>query len=65
MLEHKRSNGVDIVAPDRVNELARLDEPRPTRDTIAAGEYELRIGEPYWERRRLARWYRRRKVCIL
>jgi hypothetical protein len=34
-----------IIAPDRVRELHRLDEPGPVRSVITSGESELCVGE--------------------
>ena len=36
---------VDVVAPDRVDQLHGLHEPRPARRLVAAREHELRVGE--------------------
>ena len=53
MLDKKRAHGVDIVAPDRVDEFAGLDEPRPVWRSITTRESKLRISEL-----RLVRRYR-------
>ena len=46
LLDH-RANGGDVVAPDRVDQLARLHQSRPARRLVAARQHELRIGQLY------------------
>ena len=36
---------VEVIAPDRVRELHRVDEPRPARSLVAPCEHELRVGQ--------------------
>ncbi len=52
MLQRQLANGVDVVVPDRVDQLTGEDEPRPARRPVAAREHELRIGELRALRRR-------------
>ncbi len=37
--------GVDVISPDRINELHRVHQSRPARRLVAPGEHELRVGE--------------------
>ena len=41
----ERADGVEVVAPDRIRELHRVDEPRPARSLVAACEHQLRVGK--------------------
>jgi hypothetical protein len=45
VLEHERANGFEVIAPDGVDELTSLDEPRPAAYGVAPREGQLRIGE--------------------
>ena len=42
---HEVAHDVDVVVPDRVDELNGLHESRPARRLVAARENELRVGE--------------------
>jgi hypothetical protein len=42
----ERSKSLDIIAPDRVHDLAGGDQAWPTRDPIAARQGKLRIRKP-------------------
>src|SRR5262249_7911343 len=41
----ERADGIEIISPDRVRELYRVDEPGPARCLIASREHELCVGE--------------------
>ena len=41
----ERADRVEVIAPDRVRELHRVDEPRPARRAVAPCEHELRVGQ--------------------
>ena len=41
----EHADRVGVVAPDRVGETHRMNEPGPTRSTIAPCEHELRVGQ--------------------
>ena len=43
--DNEIADASEIVTPDRVDEFAGLDQPRPARCLITAGECELRIGK--------------------
>src|SRR5215475_1210611 len=45
MLQNQIADGVYVIAPDRVGHPAGEREARPTRQPIAAGERELRVGK--------------------
>jgi hypothetical protein len=45
VLRDQVANGVDVVAPDGVDELHRLYEPRPARRLVAPRQNELRVGK--------------------
>jgi hypothetical protein len=45
MFLHQLSDGLHIVAPNRVDQSAGKHQPRPTRRLIAACKHKLRIGE--------------------
>ena len=41
----ERADLVKVIAPDRVRELHRVNEPRPARSAVASCEHELRVGQ--------------------
>src|SRR5262245_29318523 len=45
MLQDQIADGVYVIAPDRVGHPAGERQARPTRQPIAAGERELRVGK--------------------
>ena len=48
MLHDELAHGFEIVAPDRVDEIAALDQARPARRSITPRERKLRFGEFYF-----------------
>jgi hypothetical protein len=45
VLDDEIHRGVDVVAPNGVDELARLNESRPARRGVASRQNQLRVGE--------------------
>jgi hypothetical protein len=45
VFSYQLTNSLDIIAPYCVDQMTRLNQPRPTRNTIAPRQRELRISE--------------------
>ena len=45
ILRDQHAHALEIVPPDRIRELHRVDEPRPARRAVGSRESELRVGQ--------------------
>src|SRR5262245_65744468 len=45
MLQHQIADGVYVVSPDGINHSAGERQARPTRQAIASGERDMRVGQ--------------------
>ena len=58
VFHNQLADHIDIVAPDCIDELAGLDEPRPIWRSITPRESKLRISEPDFAKFRSPFWER-------